>query len=130
MVAAIQHMRSNPCNPLQLCARCVHQPPCSSQCVVQSRTCSGLTFASLFCASNLCSRHSLLQVATLDEVYLFDLLALKRYQDVLNKAAHKVMQSAHVTKVGVELQNDLKKVYEGYPKLTAFSSVAAAVDIR
>ena len=84
----------------------------------------------VFCNTAFNNHQSLLQVATLDEVYLFDLLALKQHQDVLNNAASKVMQSAHVTKVGVELQNDLKKVYEGYPKLKAFSDVAAAVDIR
>lgn len=71
-----------------------------------------------------------MQVAALEKVYVFDLMALRQHTKLLNHCATSTLRSTNIIKVGVKLPDDLRSVYESYPLLTAFKDVANVVDLR
>lgn len=71
-----------------------------------------------------------LQVAAPSRVFIFDLLALEHHYAALNDCLHPCLSSPGVHKVGVGLQEDLRKLHASYRSVAAFQDVAGVLDLR
>ncbi|KAI8465202.1 MAG: ribonuclease H-like domain-containing protein [Monoraphidium minutum] len=74
---------------------------------------------------------ALLQVATREEVFLFDLLALAASHPAeLSACLAPLLESETILKLGFELSGDLSKLAGSWPAVAAFARANAVLDLR
>eukprot|EP00798_Chlamydomonas_sp_ICE-L_P015012 gene15012-21080_t len=73
---------------------------------------------------------SLLQVATTDRVFLFDLIALRKEPGALDACLLPVFGSQAVLKLGFEILGDLSTLAASYPAVKAFKRVNSVLDLK
>ena len=69
-----------------------------------------------------------MQVATHNDVLLFDMLRLQESQ-ALDICLTTLLQSSSVVKLGCRLSDDMSKLHRSYPGMQAFQQALALLDL-